>query len=1046
MILQRTTRRVLKPTQRTNFIPPSCTGTYKYIWVDYTCEEGSVGDTLEPPMCPTFKGTLYLDLDYNSLDAQSLTTTLNSWASEERGVDDIIEWVYSEGSVAATFEVHTEADRDALLAGAGSSLPAPFDGVILYGSPITTTTTTPAPCLPGTERDVGTGSCVACSAGTANGQVEGTCAPCTEGSVAATAGATACVPCLAGEESNAELTACVSCEPGTFSASDGSATCQACASGSVSAEEGSSTCDVCAAGTYANADRTACLACTAGSISAAGATSCAVCDSGTFANVDTCEPCAAGTANPTAGQTACAACADGAVAPTAGATHCTVCDAGTFASADNTACMSCAAGSVSGNGQDACTVCSAGTYATSDASTCEACPEGAVSSTAGSTECTACAAGTAASADATTCDPCAAGSVSSAGAAACVACDAGTEANVGQTQCVACAAGQFSDVQGGACQQCAAGHVSTTAGSTQCEACSLGSAPNAFQTACDACAPGTFADTVGAETCEACPSGTYADIAGAASCATCAPGEEPNTLRTACVACGPGTYSVDGTSCEVCPAGSLVQDGGSACVATTTSTTTTSSAVNPAWGRCKSKDIIVVQEGKAWVDANAYCASQFGPQATLFQPGDEMEATLIASELTKLAIARAWIGMREPQGFTGTGINQQTTGGYVDDGQGGYTLTSPVTVDELEYFVWGVDMPVNTAGEDCVIANRFVKNRVDPCGTLHSFVCQRPASVRPNAVQDQCVENVIVDPRWHRCGASELYLGGSGLLGEDDSLRTFEQARSKCAAEGGALLVPGNQDEANFAAFLISENSVVASTPRALVDAIDSAAEANVYRTPDSTQVDDLDYFVWGSNMPSRAASEFPPPTNGRACVVGNVHSKYRVMDCNKPWFFLCHRAQTGLADECSAGQGGIPLPATGVEDNYGEQEGATDDGIATSAALTGGVIATVLLAVLLVFGALMIAKARNAGVAAAARKRHSADDGMTEGLFNPLYAAPPMMANAFYDMASGGSQAEYCQAIDLNDAELASFEPSPACSGADSIVVSPEEEPEEMQ
>lgn len=1025
--------------------PHSCTGTYKYIWVDYTCEEGSVGDTLDPPMCPTFKGTLYLDLDYNSLDAQSLTTTLNSWASEERGVDDILEWVYSEGSVAATFEVHTEADRDALLAGAGSSLPSPFDGVVVYGSPITTTTTTPAPCLPGTERDTSTGSCVECSVGTANGQVEGTCTACAAGSVAATAGATTCVRCLAGKESNADLTACVNCEPGTFSSSDGSATCQACAAGSVSANEGSTGCQICDAGTYATADRTACLACAAGSVSSTGATSCAVCEPGTFANVDTCEPCATGTANPTAGQTTCPACAVGAVSPTVGATHCTVCTAGTFASTDNTACTSCAAGFVSGNGQDACQPCNAGTYATSDASTCEACPEGAVSSTAGSTECTVCSAGTAASADATTCDACAVGSVSSAGATSCVPCDAGTEANLIQTQCDACAAGQYNDVQGGVCQQCAAGHVSTTASSTQCEACALGSAPNGGQTACEACAPGNFADTIGAESCQACPLGTYADTIGAVSCVTCAPGEEPNALRTACVACSPGTYSADGTSCEVCPPGSLVQDGGSSCVTTTTSTTTTSSAVNPEWGRCSDKDIIVVQDTKSWADANAYCASQFGPQATLFQPGDEMEATLIASELTKLAIARAWIGMREPQGFSGTGINQQTTGGYVDDGQGGYTLTLPVPVDELDYFVWGVDMPVNTAGEDCVIANRYAKNRVDPCGALRAFVCQRPASVRPSAVQDQCVGNVIVDPKWHRCGDSELYLGGSGLLGEDDSLRTFDQARSKCAAEGGALLVPGSQDEANFAAFLISENSVVASTPRAFVDAIDSAAEVNVYRTPDSTQVGDLDYFVWGVNMPDRAGSEFPPPTDGRACVVGNVNSKYRVMDCNKPWYFLCQRAQTGLADQCTAAQGGIPLPATGVEDNYGE-EGASDDGVATSAALTGGVIATVLLAVLLVVGALMIAKARNAGVAAAARKRDSNGDGMSEGLFNPLYAAPPMMANTFYDMASGGSHAEYCQAIDFDDDELAAFEPSPACSGVDSIVISPEEEPEEMQ
>ena len=79
---------------------PSCTGTYKYIWVDYTCEDGTPGDSLPAPMCPTFQGTLYLDLDYNSLDAQSLTNTLNSWASETRDVDDIIEWVYAEGSVA----------------------------------------------------------------------------------------------------------------------------------------------------------------------------------------------------------------------------------------------------------------------------------------------------------------------------------------------------------------------------------------------------------------------------------------------------------------------------------------------------------------------------------------------------------------------------------------------------------------------------------------------------------------------------------------------------------------------------------------------------------------------------------------------------------------------------------------------------------------------------------------------------------------------------------------------------------------------------------
>lgn len=185
---------------------------------------------------------------------------------------------------------------------------------------------------------------------------------------------------------------CYPCGEGYYKFKPGPSLCSPCDPGSYSFV-GKSVCDWCAMGTYSLGTaamgtlvNNGCQDCPAGK------TTCSI---GSWRCV-TCSPCEAGKFSTTG--TACGPCVDR--SPTGsypGLTSCTACPAGTFSSAGQTACSSCAAGKVACRaGMSACdNGCNVAGWTGPDAScSCTACAPGKYKSTSGTMACTSCPAGT----------------------------------------------------------------------------------------------------------------------------------------------------------------------------------------------------------------------------------------------------------------------------------------------------------------------------------------------------------------------------------------------------------------------------------------------------------------------------------------------------------------------------------------------------------------------------------------------------------------------------------------------------------------------------
>lgn len=241
----------------------------------------------------------------------------------------------------------------------------------------------------GSQPGVPSVGCSGCSGSNSAGWTL-TCGPGTAVSGSATASCTYSKSC----SSNTFLGACLSCNSCGYSASfSGTATCAQCGPGtSKAATDSTTSCPSCAAGTYQpSSGQTSCLTCPPGTYSTGGASACTLCPLGTFSNATgatsaaTCAPCASGTFANVTGMTSClgVACAIGSFGPLQRSAEA------------NATCAPCAPGSYQPlTGQAACSACPVGTAASAPGSpsiaSCLPCGQDTYMSGTGAAVCTAC--------------------------------------------------------------------------------------------------------------------------------------------------------------------------------------------------------------------------------------------------------------------------------------------------------------------------------------------------------------------------------------------------------------------------------------------------------------------------------------------------------------------------------------------------------------------------------------------------------------------------------------------------------------------------------
>ncbi len=371
---------------------------------------------------------------------------------------------------------------------------------------------------------VGNQVCVACDPGFSTNNLPGqpACLPCAANQVAEHPGTPACTDCPAGQVPD---TADV--PSNTF--------CRRCQQATTAAQPGQATCDACQTGEWADADRTGCGVCaTPGSapllISAEGGNrleanysdSCALCPRGRFSrteavtNVSICDLCS----------------------PTE-----TTADEG---SADQSDCIVCTA-------YDEVPLPSSPTVPGGPlGQTCQPCPADHISDPG----------------QAAPCDPCGYGQKAvqqpspPPSRRVCVNCEMGSEPN-----------GTFPQP---GCRPCVPPAVSL-GGTMVCDDCStiVNGFPNQTSQTCQSCPPGSVSP-IGTSSCSQCPAGTGRNPlddtdpnchacppgskgeAGTGVCVACqAPNIAPANSSTTCTACPPDSKWVDGTTCEVCPAGEI---------------------------------------------------------------------------------------------------------------------------------------------------------------------------------------------------------------------------------------------------------------------------------------------------------------------------------------------------------------------------------------------------------------------------------------------------------------------------------------------------------
>ncbi|GMI09257.1 hypothetical protein TrLO_g2039 [Triparma laevis f. longispina] len=169
---------------------------------------------------------------------------------------------------------------------------------------------------------------------------------------------------------------CSYCAAGTFTDYRGAVVCTFCSGGQYSGVDGASACSNCDRGKFSNPGATSCETCehTEGFVAKGeGNNNCEYCGIGKYANLLTheCKPCVL-----EFGSTTCLSCEDGFYSFEAGTSTCYTCAPGKYTSTDQTECLLCPAGRISGVSVSSCTVCEEGKYAENEGNTeCKFCDD-----------------------------------------------------------------------------------------------------------------------------------------------------------------------------------------------------------------------------------------------------------------------------------------------------------------------------------------------------------------------------------------------------------------------------------------------------------------------------------------------------------------------------------------------------------------------------------------------------------------------------------------------------------------------------------------------
>ena len=284
-----------------------------------------------------------------------------------------------------------------------------------------------------------------------------------------------------------------------------------------------------------------------------------------------CRPCAAGTYQQAAGQSACTQCPTDLTSPagsTSAAACYRVCPEGKYA-ASATLCQACEdgksvpAGSVYEANKDMASDCACAPGFFLSAGECVMCAMGKYKATVGGEACIECPTGSST-----------AGAGSSTDSACVCAAGLGGLGSGEGLNCVACEVGMFKTSHGsGNCARCAPGSFANTTGSVTCTLCEKGKFEQSKgMTTCQECLAGSFADSTGRTVCVLCAAGTYAssgDATGQTSssvCTECAAGKYSDAglgviVDSVCKDCDAGHYSYAGsTGCTSCQSGKYAID------------------------------------------------------------------------------------------------------------------------------------------------------------------------------------------------------------------------------------------------------------------------------------------------------------------------------------------------------------------------------------------------------------------------------------------------------------------------------------------------------
>ncbi|GMH77627.1 hypothetical protein TrLO_g10306 [Triparma laevis f. longispina] len=352
--------------------------------------------------------------------------------------------------------------------------------------------------------------------------------------------------CTAGKYSIGGSTLCMDCGPGKLSL-PGAVGCSVCSPGEAPINQA---CVTCEPGKYAPFGSESCLSCSqAGQYSRAGASACSVCNTGKYydENQNACFSCPKGSKSPTGGVgiEQCLACEEGFYSDSPGSSACFACNPGKFTNLNQTACLSCPPGEISGVA----------------ASVCATCEEGKFTEGEGNSECISCQPGSYSNADQTGCDLCPAGKFSGvASSTICTACDAGKYAEVeGNSECTKCPDYQTSSAGASTCE-CKDTFLSTIDTLTSELACTCAPGTTLENGVCVPCAAGFYKSSTSLEACTSC--NKFA-IEGAVQ------STQPATSPLSCI-CSKGDFRVleppaNSTKigqCKICPEGTLCHDAG----------------------------------------------------------------------------------------------------------------------------------------------------------------------------------------------------------------------------------------------------------------------------------------------------------------------------------------------------------------------------------------------------------------------------------------------------------------------------------------------------